>query len=201
MNFFYILAVNLCWLYTRLFYSATVTGNEHLPHNTGYILTANHISYFDPFIIAKHIPVSVRFMALIKFFKVPVIGFLMKQWQTIPINNERIDRNAITVAIDLLKQDEIIGIFPEGGISKSGPPKKLQTGVAMLAMHAQKPIVPVHIEGTRDLYRPNIFKRKQITISFKKPLYIENIISQLENRTSKTIRTALINSIEQRLFA
>ncbi|MCB1194838.1 1-acyl-sn-glycerol-3-phosphate acyltransferase [bacterium] len=200
MLFLYKTAITLCWIYSKLFFKVKIDGLEEPPHVTGYILTANHTSYFDPFIVAKYVKRPIRFLAFKRFFKHPLSNFFMRRWLAIPIDTESIEKKTLETAIKYLKQDTIVGIFPEGKINKSGQEVQMQTGVALLAMHSRKPILPVRIEGTRNLYRPTIFKKKPITISFKPVIHTEEFINTFEGEGTKKIRNRLIQLIQNRIF-
>ena len=78
----------------------------------------------------------------------------------------------------LLKNNHILGIFPEGTRSADGKLRELNSGMIKIALKAGSPIVPVGINGTFDIYPPKakipaFFKRKIIYIYFGKPVYLD----------------------------
>ncbi len=193
----YSFAVNLLWCYVNLFFNLNVTGLDNIPRDTGFLVTANHLSYFDPFLVAKYISGHVHFIATEELFSNPIMAYVMKKWQTIPIKRGSADRTAIRQALSLLNQDRIVGIFPEGGIIKKDSDSTFQTGSAMLAIHSQKYILPVYIEGTRNLYRPSLIKRKPVHVVFKKPFKVQ----LHKGNDKKELRARTIQHIEQQLRA
>src|SRR4030095_15533082 len=82
----------------------------------GFLLAANHISHFDPFIISLVIRRKIDWMTMAEFFQSPVVGFSLRAIDAFPVNRDRSDRKSIRTAIERLKGGRIVGLFPEGGI-------------------------------------------------------------------------------------
>src|SRR5437899_12831862 len=93
-----------------------VVRGENSNHNGGFLLAANHISHFDPFIISSVVQRKIDWMAMAEFFPLPFLGFLLRSVDAFPADRYRADRNTIRTAIQRLKQGRIIGLFPEGGM-------------------------------------------------------------------------------------
>lgn len=120
------------------------------------ILAANHISHFDPPIIATVVRRKVDWMAMAEFFSYPVLGHILRAIDCLPTDRHRADRAMIRNAIARLKSGRIVGMFPEGGIRDGarsvleGAP--LRPGVSTLAHIAKVPILPCVILGSDRLY-------------------------------------------------
>ncbi|PYL41393.1 MAG: hypothetical protein DME29_10845, partial [Verrucomicrobia bacterium] len=93
-----------------------VVRRENANHDGGFLLAANHISHFDPFIISSVVPRKIDWMAMAEFFPYPVLGFLLRAVDAFPADRHRADRTTIRTAIERLKHGRIVGVFPEGGI-------------------------------------------------------------------------------------
>jgi 1-acyl-sn-glycerol-3-phosphate acyltransferase len=121
-----------------------------------FILAANHISHFDPPIIATVVRRKVDWMAMAEFFPHPVLGHVLRAIECLPADRNRADRATIRSAITRLKNGRIVGMFPEGGIRDGlnsvleGAP--LRAGVSTLAHIARVPILPCVILGSDRLY-------------------------------------------------
>ena len=128
-----------------------VTGVENIPREGRVIIASNHESYFDFLCFSAVCPRPVHYLAGEVFFK---------KWWWRPLvaltNQIRVDRHqddkssAITKALDVLRAEETLGIFPEGTRSKDGRLQKAFTGVARLALESRSPVVPV---GMMDTYK------------------------------------------------
>jgi 1-acyl-sn-glycerol-3-phosphate acyltransferase len=122
----------------------------------GFLLAANHISHFDPFIISSVVRRKIDWMAMAEFFPLPVLGFLLRAVDAFPADRHRADRKTIRTAIQRLKQGRIVGLFPEGGIRDGarslleGAP--LRSGAFTLAHISRVPILPCVIIGSDRLY-------------------------------------------------
>jgi 1-acyl-sn-glycerol-3-phosphate acyltransferase len=126
-------------------------------HESGaFILAANHISHFDPPIIATLVRRKVDWMAMAEFFPTPFLGHILRAIESFPADRHRADRATIRNAIERLKRGRILGMFPEGGIRDGansvleGAP--LRAGVSTLAHMAKVPILPCVILGSDRLY-------------------------------------------------
>ena len=142
-------------------------------HDGGFLLAANHISHFDPFIISSVVRRKIDWMAMAEFFPLPVLGFLLRAVDAFPADRYRADRKTIRTAIQRLKQGRIIGLFPEGGI-RDGPRSLLEgaplrPGASTLAHISGVPILPCVIVGSDRLYSKKSWlplRRTPIWIAF-----------------------------------
>ena len=114
----------------------------------GFLLAANHISHFDPFIISSVIGRKIDWMTMAEFFRSPAVGFLLRAVDAFPADRDRANRKTIRTAIERLKEGRIVGLFPEGGIRDGarslleGAP--LRPGASTLAHIAGVPIFGRH---------------------------------------------------------
>jgi 1-acyl-sn-glycerol-3-phosphate acyltransferase len=135
---------------------ARVIRRENTNRTGGFLLAANHISHFDPFIISSVIGRKIDWMTMAEFFRLPVLGFLLHAVDAFPADRDRADRKTIRTAIERLKEGRIVGLFPEGGIRDGarslleGAP--LRPGASTLAHIAGVPILPCVIVGSDRLY-------------------------------------------------
>src|SRR5437667_3652769 len=129
-----------------------VVGGENTNCSGGFLLAANHISHFDPFLISLAVRRKIDWMAMAEFFRLPIVGLALRAVDTFPAERDRADRKTIRTAIERLKDGRIVGLFPEGGIRdgvdpllQSGPPRPR---APTLAHMAGVPGLPCVILGT-----------------------------------------------------
>jgi 1-acyl-sn-glycerol-3-phosphate acyltransferase len=122
-----------------------VEGLENFPAEGPVIVVANHVSYWDPVLIGSALPRQVFFMAKKELFSLPLLGISLKSWGMFPVDRSRSDRGAIKRALELLKQGQVIGVFPEGTRSKSGSLLPFSTGAAYFATRTGVPVCPVAV--------------------------------------------------------
>ncbi len=154
-----------------------VLRSENANCSGGFLLAANHISHFDPFIISSVVRRKIDWMAMAEFFPLPLLGFLLRAVDAFPADRNRADRKTIRTAIERLKNGRIVGLFPEGGIRDGaqslleGAP--LRPGASTLGHIAGVPILPCVIIGSDRLYSKKRWlplRRTPIWIAFGNPI-------------------------------
>jgi len=154
-----------------------VIGSEHAERAGGFLLAANHISHFDPFIISSVVRRKIDWMAMAEFFPNPLLGLLLRAVDAFPADRYRADRKTIRTAIERLKQGRVVGVFPEGGI-RDGTGSVLEgatlrPGAATLAQIAGVPILPCVIVGSDRLYSKKSWlplRRTPVWVAFGDPI-------------------------------
>jgi 1-acyl-sn-glycerol-3-phosphate acyltransferase len=146
-------------------------GFENVPRTGPALLLANHISHFDPPLLAWGLPRYVDFMADKPLLEIPVIGWLLRKSGTFPIDRTKpVDRAALRTAMDKLKAGEVVCIFPEGGIRHGkhavlGGEEQLPVGTAGLWQMMNVPVLPMVILGSDQLYAwQNYFRRPRVFV-------------------------------------
>ncbi len=141
-----------------------IEGLENFPEQGHVIVIANHVSYWDPVVIAASLPRQVFFMAKKELFSIPVLGLLLKSWGAFPVERGRPDRDAIKHSLKLLGQGKVVGIFPEGARSKIGSLLPPTAGTAYLAVRAGVPVCPVALLGTNRIITKGLFQKVSMRI-------------------------------------
>lgn len=149
----------LCWIVSRV----RVSGAEHLPKSGAYLLVANHPSVLDhPFVL---LPTRRRasFMGKSELFA-GLKGMLVSRLGGFPVRRRTWDREAFATAEDLLARGKVLIMYLEGGVSPIGGYRPARPGAGYLAARTGVPVVPCHIAGTRELYRP--WRRPRVSIVY-----------------------------------
>ena len=151
MNFFYWLTKSSFRVFFNLFYGHQVFGLEHFIEGRG-IIAPNHASFFDPPMIAGSWPEDVYFLARKSLFSLPVLGFMLKRLHSYPVDGTTKDLKSIKLVCRLLSENKKVTIFPEGIRSRNGNMSPIKSGIGMLALRCQSPIIPVYIVGCYDIW-------------------------------------------------
>lgn len=128
-----------------------VEGRQHIPPLGPLILAANHASGIDPFALAKASPRWPHFLAKEELFRVPVLGYVIRQWGAIPIDRSAADLGSARAALQVLRAGEVLAIFPEGTRSGTGQLGEFRPGVVNLALRKRVPVVPAATLGTGEV--------------------------------------------------
>lgn len=134
-------------------YRVRIVGAEHVPATGPVILVANHESMFDPWLLALVTPRPVRYMAKAELWRYRAVARVLESFGAFPVERGTGDATAISRAAELLREDEVLGMFPQG-TSKPRPSRPFHRGAARLALATGAPLVPVRLAGTRGLPRP-----------------------------------------------
>jgi 1-acyl-sn-glycerol-3-phosphate acyltransferase len=129
-----------------------VSGAENVPGKGGLIVASNHASYWDPVVLGCALPRQIYFLAKAELFAIPFLGPLITALGAFPVHRSGQDAGAVKRALQLLKEERIVGIFPEGTRSHSGELLPAHMGAAMLALRARVPVLPVALAGTRGVF-------------------------------------------------
>ena len=135
-----------------ILFRARVYGRENIPAEGAVILAANHASNIDPPLMASLIDRPVSYMAKIELFENPIFGAAIRRCHAFPVKRGESDRGAIKAAVTVLKEERVLGLFPEGTRSKTGELQKAEAGVALIAAMTGAPIVPVAILNTHRIF-------------------------------------------------
>jgi 1-acyl-sn-glycerol-3-phosphate acyltransferase len=149
-------------------------GRERIPRTGPAIVAANHISHFDPTLIATRFWRPIDFIASSEFYGHPLFRAVLLGMNTLPIDRTRRDMVAVKESLKRLKQDRLLGIFVEGGIRHGGTSvlggASLNAGSVALAQVAGAPIIPTIILGSDQLYQWRAwFRQPRIIIGFGTP--------------------------------
>ncbi|AOZ91387.1 lysophospholipid acyltransferase family protein [Paenibacillus crassostreae] len=147
----YVFCRGLLRLIFAVLYRLESIGKDNVPDNGGVLLCANHISMMDPITVGIKLKRQVKYMAKAELFEIPVFGPLLHQLGAFPVKRGGFSRDSIRMAIKILQQGEMMGIFPEGTRnSTSGTAKK---GAASFALRSKATVIPVAILGEYKLFR------------------------------------------------
>ncbi|MET4783487.1 lysophospholipid acyltransferase family protein [Glaciihabitans sp. UYNi722] len=134
------------------------TGLENLPATGGAVLAVTHFGYLEfvliEWVMWLHNRRRIRFLATKAAFGNPVLGFFMRGMRHIPVDKDA-GAEAYSEAVAALRDGELIGVFPEAGVSASFAVRELKTGATRLAAEAGVPVIPVAIWGGQRLATKN----------------------------------------------
>jgi len=128
-----------------LFYRVKAIGQEHIPSG-GALVICNHLSYVDAVVLQLASPRSLRFIIFGGAVKSPVARFFFRAAGVIPVAPNKAMKG-IRLAWDALKAGELVCVFPEGAISRTGQLMELKRGFGLISDLAKVPVVPAFIDG------------------------------------------------------
>lgn len=147
----------------KIIYRVKIINSHNIPKEGGAIICANHIHALDAALIVCTAKRKMNVLAKEELFKNPIIRWLGKIFGAYPVKRDGNDISAIKISLSLLKNKELLLIFPEG--TRNGIQKgiKLKSGAINIAIKSKVPIIPVGVQGS---YKPF----KQVRLIYGKPI-------------------------------
>src|ERR1043166_2770168 len=165
-------------LLVRCFYRVTALGLENLPQG-GFLLLPNHITWVDALVLQLACSRPIRYVIDEEHYHKPILHPILRTLGCIPINTHN-SRSAIRAAAEKIAEGEIVCLFPEGQLERTGSLLRLQRGYELIARHANAQVVPVWLDqlwGSIFSFQGGRFFTKfpkripyPVTIAFGKPL-------------------------------
>ena len=141
----------VAWLMVKAVYRLRTSGLEHIPHEGAALLVANHVSFADAVVIMGASPRPVRFVMDYRIFRTPLLGFVFRHCGAIPIAPAKEDPAMMEAAFaevgKALANGDLVGIFPEGGITRDGEIQPFRPGVTRILQANPVPVVPMALSG------------------------------------------------------
>ena len=160
----------------KLIWIKQVEGLEHIPKQGPIIIASNHESYFDFLCFWAISPRRIQYLAAEKFYSSKFWKPIMIATGQIKVDRNNKDKNNVyNQAHHILKNEGVLGIFPEGTRSRTGEMGKAFTGVTKFSLETKVPIIPVGMIGTYNILPPHkkIPKLKRCKIKIEKPILHE----------------------------
>jgi 1-acyl-sn-glycerol-3-phosphate acyltransferase len=135
-----------------------IRGAQNIPDVGGAVIAMTHFGYLEFALVEwatwSHNRRRIRFMAKKSVFEKPVVGSLMRSMRHIPVDMKA-GADAYAAAVSALRAGELIGVFPEAGVSASFEIRDFKTGAVRLAAEAGVPVIPVAVWGGQRLMTKN----------------------------------------------
>jgi 1-acyl-sn-glycerol-3-phosphate acyltransferase len=161
-------------LMSRLVYRFRITGDDHIPTSGAAVLTANHVSLVDPVLMMAASPRPIYFVMDHRIFKMPVLGWLFKLAKAIPIASRTEDpviyEAAFEAAAKVLRDGDLLAIYPEGGLTRDGELQAFKGGIMKILENAERdgltvPVIPMALTNLWGSY----FSRAERGKAMQKP--------------------------------
>ena len=169
----------------RAVFKPSVIGKKNIPENGRIILAGNHTNYLDCILVGCATKRCVHYLAKDELMKGP-LKILFKSLGIIPVNRRTKDKNALINAENMLNEDKLIGIFPEGTINRTDDIiMPFKYGAVKMAYDTGTDIVPFIITGK---YKP-----------FERGLKVEFLPAMKVEEDLTASNEALMNKVKEKL--
>ncbi|QGW84623.1 MFS transporter [Variovorax paradoxus] len=168
----------IAWMLSHFVYRFEIKGDEHIPTEGAAVLVCNHVSFIDAILLMAASPRPIRFIMDHRIFKVPVLGWLFKLAKAIPIASQKEDpaayEAAFARALQVLREGDLLAIFPEGAITRDGQLQPFKGGVMKIIESAraegiEPPVIPMALTNLWGSYFSRIELRGGQNVAMAKP--------------------------------
>jgi 1-acyl-sn-glycerol-3-phosphate acyltransferase len=194
---FYSFVAALSWPVLKGPFRLRAEGQENLPQSGGYVISANHLSNFDPWPLGLPIwpKQFLRFMAKSELYWWP-LGRLITAGGGFPVRRGERDLEAMEKAVELAREGHAVAMFPHGTRQRKGLIKRHQpkahTGAARIALDAGVPLVPAAISGTDRLSRLG-----PVRVRYGRPIPLDDLNGKDPSEAAREATDRLMAEIER----
>jgi len=146
--------------------------SENVPADGPAILAANHCSYLDPPLVGAGLERDLHYLARESLFELPLLGSLLRHVNVVPVDRDGGGAAGLRAILNRLLASQAILLFPEGTRSPDGQLQPARTGIGLIIIRSEAPVIPVRVFGSFEAWgRLQRFPRPvRISIRYGSPL-------------------------------
>lgn len=183
----YNLVKGICYPFFMLLYHPKIIGKEKLNIKEGYILAGNHTAYLDVFLLIAANKRKIHFFTKIELFSNKIKSSFFKNMGCIPVDRKKKNNGSILKGLEVLKNNEVVGIFPEGTYNRTNTIiMPFKYGAVAMAQKTNKAIIPFAIVGKYQIFGKSVKVIFGEPYKLKENLEIEN--HKLEQKVINLIK-------------
>lgn len=175
----------LVYIIAKPLFRYKAVGAEHIPKKGSAILASNHASYLDPLFVGLGVWRRINYLAKKEIFRNMLLNYLLKKlFRSIPVDRDQIKKNTLRIIYQLLRNNEILLMFPEGTRTYDGKLMEPKLGIGMIAYNTQIPVVPVYINGSYNIWSRNsrFIRFKSCSVFFGTPVDLKPYYNQKRSK-------------------
>lgn len=156
-------------------YRCMAYGDENLPASGGFILAPNHFSNMDHFFAGAYSRRKIQFMAKSQLYANPVITYIFQHGGMFPVMRGYDDVEAFKTAYSVLDRGGCVGMYCEGGRSRTGTLGDPRPGVGRLALESGLPVVPTAIHGSAGVRQWRRLRFPKVTVQYGEQMRFDRV--------------------------
>jgi len=183
MDMSYAVSRHLVRLIFSTYFRGEVYNAHKVPERGPVIIASNHVGYIDPFCVGAAVNRRICYLCRESAFKWPIIGYLLKKWNAVPVDRDGKNPRGLKAVLDRLKDGEAVMLFPEGTRTYDGNLQRAKPGIGLLVAQSQAPVLPVRIFGMWEAFNRHMkFPRpKKVKVVFGELISFDEKIEKLKN--------------------
>jgi 1-acyl-sn-glycerol-3-phosphate acyltransferase len=183
MNLVYFLGWSFFRITYAIYFRWRVYNPERVPLTGPVILASNHASILDPPLVGSGVHRSINYLARDTLFRFPGVGWLLRQWNSVPVDREGGGAAGLRAILDRLLAGGAIILFPEGTRTRDGNLQPARSGIGLTVIKSTAAVVPVRVFGTFGAYGRHITipRPHRIEVKYGRPMFFEKLRAEAKN--------------------
>jgi len=188
------------WIFYRSVFAAyfrwRVYHEARAPRRGPVILASNHASFLDPPLVGASLKRDINYLARESLFRYPVLGWILRTVNAVPVDRDGGGAAGLRAIMDRLRAGGAIILFPEGTRTSDGHLQKARSGIGLVVIKSEAPVVPVRVFGTFEAWGRGIrFPRPHhVAVNFGRPMEFAQLRAE-----AKTCSKARLKEIYQQV--
>src|SRR5689334_2778005 len=157
----------------KTYFRARMYHAERVPESGPVIIASNHASFLDPPLVGSCLHRGISYLARDTLFRYPGIGWLLRKWESVPVDREGGGAAGLRAILDRLLAGGGIILFPEGTRTRDGKLQPARSGIGLVVIKSTAPVVPVRVFGTYEAFGKHVrFPRPfhRVVVKYGKPM-------------------------------
>jgi 1-acyl-sn-glycerol-3-phosphate acyltransferase len=177
----------LGWCFFRVVYKIyfrwRVYNPERVPLTGPVVLASNHASILDPPLVGSGVKRAINYLARDTLFRFPGVGWLLRQWNSVPVDREGGGAAGLRAILDRLLAGGAIILFPEGTRTRDGKLQPARSGIGLTVIKSTAAVVPVRVFGTFEAYGRHIKipRPHRIEVKYGRPMHFEKLRAEAKS--------------------
>lgn len=156
----------------KFYFRWRVYNPERVPPDGPVILACNHASFLDPPLVGAGLRRAINYLARENLFRFPVIGWVLRHWQVVPVDRDGGGAKGLKAILDRLLAGGAIILFPEGTRTRDGRLQPARSGIGLTVIKSAAPVVPVRVFGTYAAYGRHLRlpRPRRLAVKYGRPM-------------------------------
>jgi 1-acyl-sn-glycerol-3-phosphate acyltransferase len=183
MNLSYRLAWTGFRLMYRFYFRWRIYNPERVPLTGPVILASNHASFLDPPLVGSALPRPINYLARESLFRFPGIGALLRSWNSVPVDRDGAGAAGLRAILERLLAGGGIILFPEGTRTLDGQLQPARSGIGLVVIKSDAPVIPARTFGTFEAYGRHLTlpRPRRVTVKYGRPMLFADLRAEAKN--------------------
>jgi 1-acyl-sn-glycerol-3-phosphate acyltransferase len=174
----------------RFYFRWRVFNPERVPQAGGVVLASNHASYIDPPLVGAGLERPIAYLARADLFAFAPMGWLLRNWNVVPVDRDGGSGAGLRVILERLHAGSAIILFPEGTRTRDGKLQAARSGIGLIVIKSNEPVVPVRVFGTYEAYgrQRRLPLPRRVAVKYGEPMHFEQLRTEARTASKARVR-------------